>query len=86
LDFTSGQRLLDPGPRYIAARLNQLNGADFSAGQAAFDQATVLFNNSANTPAAVGALKGASRNVWINLATILDNYNNGLIGPGHCSE
>jgi hypothetical protein len=71
---------------YIAAKLNQLNGADFSAAQAAFDQATALFSNPANTPAAVGALRGSARNTWINLATILDNYNNGLIGPGHCSE
>lgn len=71
---------------YIAAKLNQLNGADFSVAQSAFDQATALFANAANTPAAVGKLKGSARTTWINLATTLDNYNNGLIGPGHCSE
>jgi hypothetical protein len=71
---------------YIAAKLNQLNGADFSAAQAAFDQATALFSNPANTPAYVGGLRGSARTTWTNLATILDNYNNGLIGPGHCSE
>jgi hypothetical protein len=71
---------------YIAAQLNQLNGADFSAAQTAFNQATALFANPANTPASVGALRGSARNTWINLATTLDNYNNGLIGPGHCSE
>jgi hypothetical protein len=71
---------------YIAARLNQLNGADFTAAQAAFNQATALFSNPANTPAAVGALKGSVRNTWIDLASTLDNYNNGLIGPGHCTE
>lgn len=71
---------------YIAARLNQMNGADFSAAQAAFDAATALFSNSANTPAYVATLKGSAKNTWTNLATILDNYNNGLIGPGHCSE
>ena len=71
---------------YIAAKLNQLNGANFTAAQAAFDAATLLFNNPANTPASVGALRGGARNVWINLASTLDNYNNGLIGPGHCSE
>jgi len=71
---------------YIAAQFNQLNGADFTVAQAAFDQATALFGNPTNTPADVGGLKGAARNTWINLATILDNYNNGLIGPGHCSE
>lgn len=71
---------------YIAAQLNQLNGANFSAAQTAFNQATALFANPANTPAAVGALRGSARNTWTNLATTLDNYNNGLIGPGHCSE
>lgn len=71
---------------YIAARLNQLNGANFTAAQAAFDAATALFNNPMNTPAYVGGLKGSARNVWINLASTLDKYNNGLIGPGHCSE
>lgn len=69
---------------YIAARLNQLNAADFSAAQTAFDSATALFSNPANTPAAIGALRGGARAAWTNLATILDNYNNGLIGPGHC--
>jgi hypothetical protein len=71
---------------YIAAELNELNGADFSAAQAAFDAATALFNNPANTPEFVGGLKGSAKAEWTNLATILDNYNNGLIGPGHCSE
>lgn len=71
---------------YIAAELNELNGADFGAAQAAFNAATALFNNPANTPAFVGDLKGAARAEWTSLATILDNYNNGLIGPGHCSE
>ncbi len=72
--------------QYIAAELNMLNGADFSDAQAAFDEATVLLNTY--TPAQIGALKGknAIRQNFINLATILDNYNNGLIGPGHCDD
>jgi hypothetical protein len=72
--------------QYIAAKLNQLNGANFGAAQAAFDAATALFNNPTNTPAYVGTLKGSARNVWTSLATTLENYNTGLIGPGHCSE
>jgi len=73
---------------YIAANLNQLNGADFTAAQAAFNSATALFSNPAYTPAYIGGLRGSSslRQTYISLATILDNYNNGLIGPGHCSE
>jgi hypothetical protein len=70
--------------QYIAAKLNALNGSDFTAAQSAFDQAEALFETY--TPAQVANLKGAAKHVWINLATILDNYNNGLIGPGHCDE
>lgn len=71
---------------YIAARLNQLGGADFTAAQAAFNSATALFGTY--TPAQVAAMKGSStvRQQFISLAATLDNYNNGLIGPGHCSE
>ncbi len=67
---------------YIAASLNQLNGADFTAAQVAFDAATLLFQTF--TPAQAAALRGEERAVWINLAYTLDQYNNGLIGPGHC--
>ena len=69
---------------YIAAELNFLNGSDPSAAQAAFNAATALFN--AYTPAQVGVLKGnnATRQAFLSNAAVLDNYNNGLIGPGHC--
>jgi hypothetical protein len=71
---------------YIAAKLNFLNGSDPSAAQAAFNSATALFNTY--TPAQIGALRGSStlRQQFVALATTLDNYNNGLIGPGHCPE
>jgi hypothetical protein len=72
---------------YIAAELNMLNGASVPAAvQDAFDDATDLFNTY--TPAAVGAKKGNQppRPQFIELAGILDAYNNGLTGPGHCSE
>jgi len=70
--------------QYIAAELNFLNGADPSAAQAAFDAATLLFQTY--TPAQIAVLRGSSalRQQFVNLGTILDNYNNGLIGPGHC--
>jgi hypothetical protein len=69
---------------YIAAELNFLNGADSTDAQDAFDDATVLFQTY--TPAQVANLKGAAKKTWTDLATILDDYNNGEIGPGHCSE
>lgn len=72
---------------YIAAELNALNGASFDAAQDAFDKATKLFEKY--TPADVAASKGKNaslRNQFIALAEILDKYNNGIIGPGHCND
>lgn len=72
---------------YIAAELNFLNGAAATPEvQTAFDTATGLFNTY--TPAQIAALRGNSpvRQQFIALAELLDDYNNGLIGPGHCSE
>ncbi|MFN0214414.1 MAG: T9SS type A sorting domain-containing protein [Saprospiraceae bacterium] len=73
--------------QYIAAQLNFLNGADIPAAvQAAFNAATTLFNTY--TPAQIAAMGGNNpiRKQFVNLAKILDNYNNGITGPGHCSE
>jgi hypothetical protein len=70
---------------YIAAQLNQLNGSSIPADVlTAFNTATGLFQTK--TPADAAALKGAAKATWVNLATTLDNYNNGITGPGHCSE
>jgi hypothetical protein len=53
---------------------------------AAFGEATTLLETY--TPAEIGALKGnkAPRPTFLALATILDDYNNGYLGPGHCTE
>jgi hypothetical protein len=70
---------------YIASALNQLNGASIPANVlTAFNSATTFFTNT--TPAQAGALKGAAKNAIITLAGILDDYNNGITGPGHCSD
>jgi hypothetical protein len=71
---------------FIAARLNGLNGADLGAVAGEMQSAQSVFE--AYTPAIVGSLKKSSalRAYIISLATTLDAYNNGLIGPGHCSE
>lgn len=71
---------------YIAAQLNFLNGADPSAAQAAFDAATNLFQTY--TPNQIAALRGNNpvRRQFVDLASTLDDYNNGRIGPGHCDE
>jgi hypothetical protein len=69
--------------QYIAAKLNQLNGASStSAVDAAISFAENFF--ASNTPSS--SLTKAQRNEVLAKASILDQYNNGLIGPGHCSE
>jgi hypothetical protein len=69
---------------YIAAELNRINGADFTAASVAFTDATALFTSY--VPADLAGVKGRLRNRFVKLGTVLDDYNNGLIGPGHCSE
>ena len=72
---------------YIATTLNGLNGASMPPEvQAAWNEATTLFQTW--TPAQIGAQKGNQqpRKRFLELAGLLDMYNNGLIGPGHCSE
>jgi hypothetical protein len=71
--------------QYIAAKLNQLNGASTTPEVTnAVNYAYRLFNRY--TPAQVGAFTGASRIAVTNAAEVLDEYNNGGTGPGHCSE
>lgn len=72
---------------YIATSLNILNGASLPPEVlSAWNEATTLFQ--AWTPAQIAAQKGNQqpRKRFLELAGLLDMYNNGLIGPGHCSE
>ena len=66
--------------------LNFENGADPSEAQEAFDEATELFNTY--TPEYIGGLKGNNsiRQQFLALKDILDQYNNGIIGPGKCED
>lgn len=75
------------GHAYIAAQLNFLNGASSTPEvDAAFAEATGLFNTY--TPAQIAAMRGNNpvRQRFVALGDILDDYNNGYFGPGHCSE
>jgi hypothetical protein len=67
---------------YIAAKLNGLNGAGLSAVSPTMSAADQFF--ASNGPSTT--LSKAKRTQVLGWATQLDNYNNGLIGPGHCSE
>jgi hypothetical protein len=69
--------------QYIAAKLNVLNGASTTpAVNAAIAAAESFF--ATKTPSS--SLTRAERAAVIANATTLDNYNNGVVGPGHCSE
>ncbi len=73
--------------QYIAAILNQNNGANVPANVlSAINLSTNLFNTY--TPSQISNLKGNNslRKQFIDLSNILANFNEGLIGPGHCSE
>lgn len=74
---------------FIAAELNVLNGASMEAPVTdAFNEAMALFETY--TPEEVAGFKGKTgneeRNMFLLLAVILDGYNNGELGPGHCDE
>jgi hypothetical protein len=69
--------------QYIAAKLNLLNGASSTPEvDAAITFAESFF--ASKTPSS--SLTKAQRNQVLANASTLDQYNNGLIGPGHCSE
>jgi hypothetical protein len=68
----------------LAAKLNIANGADGPAvaGTIADADAFLATKNASDW----GALPKNKKTQVNNWAITLDNYNKGLIGPGHCSE
>lgn len=69
--------------QYIAAKLNILNGASSTPEvDTALAWATNFFNNNAPTNKLSKTVSQQAK----SYADLLDQYNNGLIGPGHCSE
>ncbi len=74
--------------QWIAAELNQEAGASISgAAAAAFADGEALLSTR-TTPDEIGALQGDDplRQQFISAAATLDDYNNGVIGPGHCND
>lgn len=71
---------------WIAARMNRIAGADpepvLDLSWYAYD----LLDAYDGTPHPMSEITGAVRADFINTAAILDQYNNGLIGPGHCPD
>ena len=70
------------GQQYIAAKLNSYVASVPAAVASAITAAETFFNTY--TPAQAAAFTSAQRAPYVALSTTLDNYNNGLTGPGHC--
>ena len=67
----------------LAAKLNIGNGADGSAAAATIAAADAFLATYGCD--AWSSLARAQKNQVLGWATTLDNYNNGLLGPGHCN-
>ncbi len=82
----SGNAYYNLAHQYMAAKLSIMNGADPTDAASAIASAETLFGTY--TPADIGALKGNNslRQQFLSLADTLDDYNMGLIGPGHCDD
>lgn len=68
--------------QYMAAKLNVLAGASAGALGDALGTAEAFL--AASTPAT--AVSAAQRTELLALADLLDRFNSGVIGPGHCDE
>lgn len=68
--------------QYIAAKLNILNGASSTP---EVDAALMWAENFFNTYKPTDKLSSNIRSQALSYANLLDQYNNGSIGPGHCS-
>lgn len=69
--------------QYMAAKLNVLDGASTTTDVDAALAAAEAFLTGRNP---TSRLTKTDRATALALASTLDQYNNGLIGPGHCSE
>jgi hypothetical protein len=80
----AGNAFYNLAHQYMAAKLNVLNGASSTtAVDSALSGAEALFNSLATGSTTLTKTQRTQALAW---ASTLDNYNNGIIGPGHCSE
>jgi len=78
-----GNGLLALAHQLVAAKLNIANGADGSAIAQSIADADALIGGLVIPPVGSGSLSTAATST---LVTSLTNYNEGLTGPGHCSQ
>lgn len=79
---TGGNGLVSLATQLIAAKLNVENGADDSAIAATIAAADALIGSLVIPPVGGGFIHPS---VTGALTQALDDYNNGITGPGHCS-
>lgn len=79
----AGNGLISLAHQLIAAKLNIANGANPTAAAAAIASADALIGALVVPPVGAGYLAPASTS---GLTQTLDDYNNGIIGPGHCGQ
>jgi hypothetical protein len=77
----NGNGLISLAHQLIPALLNIAMGADPSAAQQAINDANALIGGLVVPPIGAGFLDPADTDV---LTQTLDDYNNGVTGPGHC--
>jgi hypothetical protein len=76
-----GNGLVSLAHQLIAAKLNIANGADPTDASAAIATADALIGNLVVPPVGAGYLDPSTTSTTTQT---LDDYNNGIIGPGHC--
>jgi hypothetical protein len=76
-----GNKLVILAHQLIAAKLNIANGADPSAAAATISASDALIGSLVPPPIGSDDLPSSPATGYANT---LDDYNNGIIGPGHC--
>jgi hypothetical protein len=77
----AGNGLITLAHQLMAAKLNIASGADGTSVAGAIASADALIGNLVVPPVGAGSLSNAATSA---LTSALDDYNNGLTGPGHC--
>lgn len=80
---SGGNGLISLAHQLIAVKLNIANGADGSAVTLAIAGADTLIGGLIIPPVGPGFLPASTTS---SLTAVLDSYNNGLTGPGHCED
>ena len=76
-----GNGLISLAHQLIAAKLNVANGANDASVAAAIASADALIGGLVVPPVGAGSLAPAATSA---LTSVLDSFNQGAIGPGHC--